>query len=35
MQFCGFNVYFYYAEEVEMYEKMILNLDEWYGVFVV
>ena len=28
-QFCDFNVYFYYAKEVEMYEKIILNLDEW------
>jgi hypothetical protein len=34
-QFCDFNVYFYYAKEVEMYEKMIVNLDEWYIVFLM
>jgi len=31
----SFNVYFYYAKEVEMYEKMIVNLDEWYIVFIM
>jgi hypothetical protein len=34
-QFCDFNVYFYYAKEVEMYEKMIVNLDEFYIVFIM